>query len=112
MPNFELWHSCRKWATWQQNNLLLMSCHFSNFAARAGNHPTQNKNGTCLFHTQFAWTLGGTSEACTTHRKLSLQTYAPLMSGILSLLVKLGGWWYTYYENVGAQSRKTIKYTN
>jgi hypothetical protein len=61
-----------------------MSCHFSNFAAKAENYPTKNKNGTCLFYTQFAWTLGGTAEACTMHRKLTLETYAAVMSGTVS----------------------------
>jgi hypothetical protein len=51
----------------------------------------KTKNGTCLFYTQFAWTLGDTAEACTMRRKLSLQTYAPVMSGIVCVLVKLGG---------------------
>jgi hypothetical protein len=40
----------------------------------------KRKNGTCLFYTQFAWTTGDTAEARTMHRKLSLQTYAPVMS--------------------------------
>jgi len=36
--------------------------------------------------------MGDTAEARTTmHRKLSLQTYAPVMSGIVCVLVKLGG---------------------